>query len=488
LTWSDGTKLTVEDVYFTFDLATNQKLSNHAGALVWTNDLLHKYVNGRLKRQGIFTYDRGAREAGYQISEAERDKVFYFEVNKVLGAVSTLCSTALILPKHIYAPIISKDNPINNTSPTAELKQAYTHPVGSGPFMLDTENSNAQQIVIKRRKGYHIKGKSGGDLYQFDTIKFVLFQDVNVAIYALKKGYLDVLMDAIPSNYAPLFKDTPNISLLKTEGIYNQCLVLNMNPPADHSTNARKRLKNVDFRKAVALAVNQSALIDNVLDGMGSKVSNGLIKETAEFYNASANPLPDDAKKRVEEANQILDSIYPSKDSAGYRLENGKRLTYDILTGPAFQDLVFYLQVLFQKIGIDVRYASAGASPENTYLYAGNFDMTVQGITLSASNMDIMYNAHFVNLTRSSNYGRLINPDFKRKIETMRTTLNRDKKYAEAHELQVLTAGLYYKIPLYRAEILSVARNDRFTGWVPGEAGNTAFNTDSLENLTRKNS
>ena len=41
--WSDGEKVTAEDVYFTFDLAACQKLSNHAGALVWVNDLMHKY-------------------------------------------------------------------------------------------------------------------------------------------------------------------------------------------------------------------------------------------------------------------------------------------------------------------------------------------------------------------------------------------------------------------------------------------------------------
>ena len=51
--WSDGTPVTVRDIYFTFDLAANQKLSNHAGALAWVNDLLHKYDTntGLMKRQ-----------------------------------------------------------------------------------------------------------------------------------------------------------------------------------------------------------------------------------------------------------------------------------------------------------------------------------------------------------------------------------------------------------------------------------------------------
>lgn len=32
ITWSDGEPLTVEDIYYSFDLATNNLLSNHAGA------------------------------------------------------------------------------------------------------------------------------------------------------------------------------------------------------------------------------------------------------------------------------------------------------------------------------------------------------------------------------------------------------------------------------------------------------------------------
>ena len=70
--------MTAEDIYFTFDIAADQTRSNHAGALAWVSDLLHKYDSqtGRMTRQGIYTYDHGANEAGYPISEEERDHVF----------------------------------------------------------------------------------------------------------------------------------------------------------------------------------------------------------------------------------------------------------------------------------------------------------------------------------------------------------------------------------------------------------------------------
>lgn len=108
--------------------------------------------------------------------------------------------------------------------------------------------------------------------------------------------------------------------------------------------------------------------------------------------------------------------------------------------------------------------------------------MTIQGVTFSLSNIDIMYNSHFSNLNRSSNYGRLQDQAINDKIAEMRQTINLNKKYQAVKDVQRLTAEQYYKIPLYCSNVLSVARTDRFTGWVQAE-GSTAFNLESLENL-----
>jgi len=484
--WSDGVPVTVKDIYFTFDLAANQKLSNHAGALAWVSDLLHKYDTntGLMKRQGIYTYDTGAAEAGYAISEEEKDTVFYFEVSKALGAIAPLVSTVLILPEHIYAPIISLDNPLNNTSPDDALSYAYNHPVGCGPYTLDTEQSNAQEIVLRRRDDYHIKGEDGAPLYKVDTLKFILYQEINVAIYALKKGHLDVLDSSISANYATLFEDDENIRLIKSPGLFVQALVLNLNAPADQSTPQRDILADPRVREAIALAVDQDELIRNVLNGEGRPVSAGLILEIMpELYNPDADILAGDMPGKLVRANAILDECYPQRDKEGYRCtQDGSRLSFEILGSPGEQEAIGFLQVLFQKIGVEVRFAAKGNSPETTYLFSGNFDMTIQGVSFSMYNADIMYNAHFSNLNRSSNYGRLQDQAINDKIGEMRQTINLSKKYRAIQDLQLLTAEQYYKIPLYCSNVLSVARTDRFDGWVQVD-GSTAFSLESLEQL-----
>ena len=49
---------------------------------------------------------------------------------------------------------------------------------------------------------------------------------------------------------------------------------------------------------------------------------------------------------------------------------------------------------------------------------------------------------------------------------------------------EVLTAQQYYKIPLYSSNVLSVARTDRFTGYVVSD-GQTVFNNETLKNLVQ---
>ena len=64
----------------------------------------------------------------------------------------------------------------------------------------------------------------------------------------------------------------------------------------------------------------------------------------------------------------------------------------------------------------------------------------------------------------------------------MRTTLNRNTKYDMIKKLEELVAFQYYKLPLYCQDVTSVARTDRFTGWVVDD-GQNAFNTMSLSRL-----
>lgn len=479
--WTDGTPVTVDDVYFSLDLCANNKMSNHAGALAWVSDLKHKYDNGVKKSDGLFTYDYNPNN--YPISEEEKDRVIYMHVNTVMGAVASLFTTVLMLPKHIWEPVISEEMPINSTTPNIALTDLYKNPIGCGPYTLDREGTNSAQITLKRNPDYHIKAEDGSELYKVETIKFILYQEQNVAIFAIKKGYIDVLDSSIPANYGALFEKEENIQVLSVPSVYVNTLVLNINPVDGQKNKIRDLLADSEFRRAIALAINQEELIKNCLDGAGSTYSAGLVSNTIEaMYNPDSDILRGDYAKRLEEANAILDKLAPEKDELGYRLYEGERISYEILGAPTEQDTISFLQIQLQKIGVEVKYAAKGSTPESTYLYNSKFDMTLQGVTFSMSTVDIMMNSHFVNLGKSSNYGRLVNDELTAKIDAMRNTLNLTEKNGLLKDIQLDIAAQYYKIPLYSANVTSVARTDRFTGYVASPS-QTAFSLDSLKNL-----
>ncbi len=485
-TWSDGEPVTVEDIYYTFDIATDNALSNHAGALAWTSDLKHKSEKGVLKTQGMFTYDRQDHWVDYPISEEEKDTVIYLRVSKVLGAVATLFTSILILPEHIWQPLVSETEQLNNASPSGEILYQYEHPVGCGAWTLDVSHSGRQMIVLRNRgEEYHLKAEDGSNLYKVDTIKLVLYMDENTAIYALLKGYVDMLDSSMSSNYLRLFEEEENIRVLNVAGTSTQTLVMNVNPQEQYKTAAREILMNKDVRQAIALAINQEELVSKVLNGAGSTASAGLMLENqTELYNPEADILSGDYEQRVQQANDILDKIYPNKDSSGYRLANGKKISFEILANPGELELVSFLQVQLQKIGIDVQYKAEGSMAEDTYLFDGDFDMTFQATIFNVSNVDVMYRSHFVSTNRTSNYGRLADEALTAKIDEMRTTLNQTAKYDAVKEIEVMIANLYYKVPVYASNVISVARTDRYTGYVAGP-GETCFNLDTLENLKK---
>lgn len=485
--WSDGQPVTADDVYYTLDIARNNYLSNHAGALAWTADLLHLYSNsGQLQLQGLFTYNHGAADQGYIIDESKRDQVIFIHVRGVLGAVTSLFTTVLILPEHVWQPIVNRESQLNCRNPNADMQYLYQHPVGCGPYVLDVAASGPSQIVLQRNELYHLTEDDSSLLYNVETIRLILYQELNVAIYAVMQGHIDMLDAGLSPNYVRLFEGRNDLFVSNAEGTYVQSLVFNVNPVASEQTPMRNLLANQTVRQAIALAVDTDMLIRLVANGAAKRVSAGLIRESlADFYNPNADILGGNHDEKLEQANDLLDPILPEKDSQGYRLLDGERLSFTILGHPGEIELISFLEIQLQKIGIQIQYQAKGSSPETTYLWTSRFDMTIQGVIFSLANVDIMLNAHFVAQGRTSNYGRLVDEDLAAGIEEMRTTLNLNRKYQLLFDLQPLIAQLYYKIPLYSSEIISIARTDRFTGYeiVPGA---TVFNTTNLQQIQRR--
>ena len=109
-------------------------------------------------------------------------------------------------------------------------------------------------ITLDRNPDYHLKDKNGDALYKVDKIRLMLYLDSNTAIFALRKGYIDMLDTAISSNYLTLFEQEEDMYVSRAAGTYVTSLVLNVNPQDAYNEGNKVLLQNQEFRKALAMA------------------------------------------------------------------------------------------------------------------------------------------------------------------------------------------------------------------------------------------
>jgi ABC-type transport system substrate-binding protein len=64
------------------------------------------------------------------------------------------------------------------------------------------------------------------------------------------------------------------------------------------------------------------------------------------------------------------------------------------------------------------------------------------------------------------NYGGYSNPEYDVKSAAMREELDNAKRTQSIKDLQVVVAGAFYHLPLYRQDALSLYSTARWQGWV----------------------
>jgi peptide/nickel transport system substrate-binding protein len=163
-----------------------------------------------------------------------------------------------------------------------------TEPVGSGPYMLDTENTVVgSKIVFVRNEGYW------GDPLPYDSIEFFIIGDETARLNALKSGEVDAAafqraataLDAASAgfNHDPFGTVFEGIFFLDREG------------------KLLPELADPDVRRALALAIDRDALLETVQLGVGKASSQTYGPEALAYI-----PEFDDAYKYDPEAARAL--------------------------------------------------------------------------------------------------------------------------------------------------------------------------------------
>ncbi|GHU98226.1 hypothetical protein FACS1894211_01620 [Clostridia bacterium] len=459
--WSDGTPFSAEDVKFTFDYI----LANQGGVGAVAS-FLGNYSRGEASEDGkAFDMYLGTRKT---------------------SDIKQIGTSILILPKHIWKDI--KD-------PKSEKN---LNPVGTGAYKL-AENgySESSSVTLQLREGYNPGGQfSGAPPPAY--ISFVLHGNTDIMLSALDKGSIDLIYENLAIDKAMQLKNNPklykNVKLATTSNTYTTTLLLNVH--GGKFGDGDLSGKGKEFRRAVSLAVDQNALIGDVLYGYGVKVSDGLVP-TGQPHALTENGAYREHKTDIDEANGILDAAGFVKSGQYRKKPDGGELKIEIFTGVHNERLAQALRTQFERIGLNFSYKQAGTDyaevvkdVNQTKQGAYMFDAVLNTVTFAADQL-LMFDARYgfyetANPTpRLYNYSGLDDAALRALMRSMEIEKDTVKQFEKAKEVQTYLAGLYVEIPLYSAKHVYAYTERNFVNFVP-EDTTPLFNDDTLRYITQK--
>lgn len=437
--WHDGKPVTAEDVEFSFNFIREKRFPSFMAII------------GNL--------------AGAKAIDKHTVRVTFREPSS--NAIRFISTAPSILPKHIWSKI---DDPRNYPN--------LDNPIGCGPC-----------AVADRRDGQFVTLKNLGNHYRsnisVDTITLRVLRDETMGIMALRRGDLDALLWSVDPAVAEEIernpKGYPNIKVAVAPNTSVRTLMFNLR---------RAPWNDVALRKAVSLAIDPKALIDQVLLGYGRSQGPGLVVPSDIHCNRSLAPVPRDLAK----AKAILDQAgYVDRNRDGIREDqSGKPLKLEILTGnlPTNINLAELLVYQIKQIGIDAHFTPLTAEALRNKQQAADFDAAVSGVSFSVPDM-MFYYAHTSRgviqegRVTGFNYGGYSNAEYDKLAEEMLVETNDQARIKLLREMQVKLAEAYYHIPLFSADVLMLYRDDRFTGWTV-EPDTCINNSATYSNLRYK--
>ena len=313
--WSDGTPLTAEDVRFTWQAQTRPEVG-----WVGADSKAHvRDVTVDDPRTVTFHFDRAGP---FQFAHA------------VEGG---------ILPRHVYGKVPFQDWRTHDWS---------KEPIASGPFLLQS-HAPGQEIVLVRNP------KAPEPAPRLDKVVIRIVPDVGSLLTQVLAGDLDYV-EGIPPREAARVRSTPGVSLVAFD--YPMVDYLGWN-------GAKAPLHDPEVRRALTLAVDRQALVDELLAGFG-KVACGPLPSFLPGADPALRPWPHDP----EESRRIL-------ALKGFG-PGGKPLKLEAVTNlgnRVREEALVRIQAQLAKVGVDLVPRPLEMATLRTRVSAGDFDATLAG-------------------------------------------------------------------------------------------------------------
>jgi len=328
VSWSDGIRLTSDDVIYSFDMYSDP------------------HVQSRL--YGTFNFFYLKKDNSIDISRSfTRIDSFTVRMNFVPGSAPDLYKIDLsVIPKHIYERI--------NRQNYAALAPSSA-PVTSGLYRFVKWNKD-QAIILKADKKSFLYAPGA-----VNEIVFKVIPDYNSRITQLKKGEIDMMEDIRPDDIKSL-KKSGILNIVPLKGREYEFIGWNNIDPDSYNINKKiiphKLFGSAAVRKALTLAINREEILEQYLYNYGELAFGAVSPIFKDAFDRSLKAYPYDP---AEAARLLQQEGWSDTDNDGI-IEKGNtkfKFTLYIPGGnPRRSFAAVIIKNNLKSVGIDVEIAT----------------------------------------------------------------------------------------------------------------------------------
>jgi peptide/nickel transport system substrate-binding protein len=258
---------------------------------------------------------------------------------------------------------------------TIDEERTALDPIGSGPYVLDTERTvPGNTYVLERRADYW-----NVEAYPFETLTVRVLQDPQAAFNAFQAGEINVV--SVRPQQVPAVEAIEGAQLTTIEAA--NLAVLNI---LDRGGEKFEPLGDVKVRQAISMAIDREGILESLLQG-GGKVTQQVVGPYGQMYDEALNET---FEYDPEAARALL-------DEAGY----GEGLTFQVPS--TFLSTAFEPTLTQQlgEIGITLEWVPVPPQQAQSATQSGEYGVAYQVFGLNADERDIynFYGGGYANPT-----------------------------------------------------------------------------------------